>query len=70
MPIPASTMKSICTVCGWSRISPQHSDVLMVPRECPVCGSMQMRHTAASPLEDIEARLKEAATRILKLGKR
>ena len=45
MPIPAHTIR--CQQCGWSRIFPATSDVLLPhqvpPSHCPRCGSDELQ---------------------------
>lgn len=45
-------LKSICTVCGWSELTKQHSDVLALPRQCRKC-SGKLTLASAGLLESL-----------------
>ena len=52
MPIKTnkSMLKSTCKNCGWTGITPQRSDVMIVPQSCKNCGGLHFERQLQSPI--------------------
>ncbi|MEK6789819.1 MAG: hypothetical protein AABY68_12800 [Pseudomonadota bacterium] len=51
MPVKAPPTKTTCLVCQWSQVTHHRSDCLILPMECPSCGSRNLKQTQATGLE-------------------
>lgn len=51
MPIPVGSMKTICQSCGWSKVTRQRSDVLLLPSQCESCGSKKLVNEAVGGMD-------------------
>lgn len=62
MPFPPPPMTHRCNHCGWETTTAPRSDALVIGidhfRECPRCGSEDLRGTPAGPIARELARLK------------
>ncbi len=51
MPVPVSPIRMTCRTCGWHHVVRPRSDVVIVPPECPACGSAALDLRPAGPLD-------------------
>ena len=60
MPFPPKPYKLICPQCKWSSVRTPKSDVLLpndVRKECPKCGSEELKRVQPSMFEKLSAEL-------------
>ena len=48
MVMPYGWMKTTCEDCGWTCVTNQPSDVLMLPRRCGKCGGSRLLNEKAT----------------------